>query len=157
METAMLTRSIRRLLLSSVAVLGLTLGSLPAAAGHADDDDEYDDRHSRRHFHGRSCGHDEHDHYRHEHRGTGHGRRVYRAPARFIVPTVIRPAAVGVYEPYYRGEAWYAPHRHDHDVYYFPVAVEHGYVYEPHFYCRGGLFRHQVAYAGPRLRLSLGF
>jgi hypothetical protein len=64
---------------------------------------------------------------------------------------------IDVYEPYYRGHAHYAPHRHDHAVYYFPVPVAHGYAYEPHYYCRGALFRHQVEYAGPRLRLSLGF
>jgi hypothetical protein len=149
----MLNRSILRLAsLSGAALLGLSLGVLPVLAGH--DDDEYDDWRPRRHSHGPSC---RHDGYRDGHANRGYERRYHRAPERFAVPIVIRHTMVEVYDPYYRGEAWYGPHRHDHQVYYFPVAVEHGTVYEPHFYCRGGLFRHQVAYAGPRLRLSLGF
>lgn len=84
--------------------------------------------------------------------------RVVRAPRRVVVPSVIRTRQVESYRPYYGGRVHYGPHRHDHDVYYFPVYRDHRYVHEAHYYCNGHRVSGvHVAYQGPNLSFRISF
>lgn len=136
---------VRRASLMVVTVLVLSLGALPAAAGHWDDEDDDDWRgdHARGHQHGSACDDSHRGHDRHS--------------RHFEVPTVIVRADVGLYEPYYHGRTWFGPHRHYHTAYYFPVLTERGWQPRPHFYCNGKLHERYIAYSGPRFGLSVRY
>jgi hypothetical protein len=106
------------------------------------------------HGHGRhSCSDDDHRYHRH-HRPTA-SRYEHRHPVFAAPPRVLH--RVEVYEPYYERTVYFRPHRHRHAVYTFPVAVAHGYAYQPYQYCEGRLFRGFVEYAGPRVHVGIGF
>jgi len=125
-----------------VGLLALTLTlSSPVLAGHAGS------KHG--HHHPRAGSH------RH------HVRPVPRPPVRVrtvVVPTVIRPAQIVTYRPYYRGQVFYAPHGHVHAVYSFPVWHHRALAYETRAYCRGGLFIDTGAtVVGPRFSLHVAF
>ena len=106
-----------------------------------------------------------------EHRGHGHRHGVRFE--RFVVPRVLRHRHARDYAAYRAGSAWYAPHRHAHRVYYFPVRLRGTWVYEPHFYCGRELFidrgyRYRDRYGRdpvrgyldvgcPRFRVRVGF
>ena len=114
------------------------------------------------------AGHRSHGHYHHGHgrHGAvvhgGYGRPLpppyaYRARP-FVVPQVIRAGYVEAYEPYYRGDAYYAPHHHVHSVYYFPVWRGGVPYYEPSYYCGGALYLGgQFSYSGPRVSVHVAF
>lgn len=52
-------------------------------------------------------------------------------------------------DAFFGGRSYYAPHRHVHESYVFPVWVEGAVVYRPYSYCEGHLF------AAPRVRPTL--
>src|SRR5262245_35717569 len=83
-------------------------------------------------------------HYAH---GNGHVRHgcgaVAVAPVRWrpvVIPRVIAVARPSPYRTYYDRRVWYAPHRHAHVVYRFPVAASVGVVLRPYTYCGAHLF-----------------
>lgn len=82
-------------------------------------------------FSGDALAHGKHKHGKH------HGRHapVVVVPAPVAPPVVLRD--VRAYAPYRAATVWYAPHRHRHVVYRFPVATRYGVVYEPYAYCDG--------------------
>lgn len=143
-------RKLRRTL---IALLGTTIAAswlfaAPALAGH---------KHKHKHKH----------HHRHHatlkrpvyYRGPNPlPPRVIHAPRRVVVPTVIRTRHIETYRPYYGGYVYYGPHRHDHDVYYFPVYRDHRYVYEPHFYCDGHRVKlNHVTFHGSNVSFRIAF
>lgn len=77
------------------------------------------------------------------------GLRPMMPPARIFVGE--RPGW-GRYE---RGRVYYEPHRHMHQLYYFPVATPRGVVMTPHYYCGGRLF--SVGVTAPHVHLEIGF
>jgi hypothetical protein len=87
---------------------------------HRDYDRDYD----RRHYY------DDHDRH----------RTVYRTVVRerFVVPH--RLVRRHVYDPYFSGSVYFAPHRHAHLVYAFPVYTPYGVEYEPSYYCGDHLY-----------------
>jgi hypothetical protein len=100
------------------------------------------DRHGDHRHHGKygkHKRHDGHDHYRDRGRyDRGYYDRGYydRRPSRFVVPHHLYRRNYGSYERYYRGTAYYAPHRHSHRIYMFPVIVDGYYTdYRPYAYC----------------------
>ena len=114
--------------------------SVPAEAG-------------RKHRHG---GHRNGHGHRHTHGVVVHPAPI--APRVFVAPRVITAPYVSTYRPYYYDHVWHTGHRHDHDVYYFPVRAEFGYTTEPYVYCGGRLYGSgYVAYEGPRVSVRLAF
>lgn len=112
--------------------------------------------------------HDRHDRFeRHDRRGRHEvrrhqefrrGRHDHHERRRFVVPRAIHRHERRQFLRYGYGESWFAPHRHSHAVYYFPVQRRHGWIYEPHFYCGDRLFvGNHVHFAGPRVRFSIDF
>jgi hypothetical protein len=85
---------------------------------------------------------------------------IHPRPARrFVaVPARIHRRQVAAYRPYYGGEVFFAPHRHYHAVYYFPVQTRRGIVYRPEFYCGGGRYTgNHVAYHGEHVSFRVSF
>lgn len=96
------------------------------------------------------------------------------APSMYLRPIVV-PRRIVVretrfYDPYRYGSVWYAPHRHAHVVYRFPVATRYGTIYEPHAYCDGLRFgvvsgpvvyderpHGYVTFGDERVRFGIGF
>lgn len=117
-----------------------------------------------------------HDHGRHGGRDRcgGHGRpghrapvhrvvvprvvapRVLPAPAGFVVPPRLTPALVYSSRPFLAGDFYFAPHRHRHVVYSFPVVVGGVVTHRPHVYCGGALVRDAwIPHDDGRLSLGL--
>lgn len=70
-------------------------------------------------------------HSKHAPRGVAHGHyKHYKS-----VPRIIASAQRGYYSPYFDGRVYYAPHRHHHARYLFPVFLNGAVVYQPYFYC----------------------
>jgi hypothetical protein len=117
----------RRLLGAATAmILAFSLSAGTAIAGNG---------HGRGHGgHGKGHGNG----HRVEHRYSG-DHRSYGHHERFVVPhRIVRSAA---YAPYYSGRVYYAPHRHAHAVYAFPVYSPYGVVsYAPSYYCGPELY-----------------
>lgn len=92
-------------------------------------------------------------------------RPVYRTVVRerhFAVPRHIVHHDVYRYDPYYAGSAYFAPHRHAHVVYAFPVYTAYDVSYEPHYYCDDELYVERAGryyddrYSHRRPRVSIG-
>lgn len=62
----------------------------------------------------------------------------------------------GDWDRYHRGSVYYAPHRHRHVVYHFPVETRHGVVLRPYYYCGDELFFVGTVHA-PHVSLRIGF
>jgi hypothetical protein len=145
--------------LGAMAIAVAALLCTPAMAG------------GRHHRHGKGRHHKEHrvrvQHHRPHRAHPGrvraqHGRHgAYYGRARvrgaFVIPGHIGHGHAHVYRPYYHGRTFFAPHRHYHAVYYFPVYTPSGYVLRPHSYCGGSLHRTHVAYRGPRISIGVSF
>jgi len=121
----------------------------PAALAHP--------KHGHRHH-----GQRHHDQRHHAHRTHAHYapqyERVRLAPVPFVVPRHIDRFEQRRLERYFRGSVWYAPHRHRHTVYAFPVRYRGEWIERPHYYCAGTF--HEVArvtYSGPRVSIRVGF
>jgi hypothetical protein len=67
------------------------------------------------------------------------------------VPAAIHRAHLRHLDAFFGGRTYYAPHRHHHDSYAFPVWVGETVVYQPYSYCEGQLF------APPRVRPTLWY
>ena len=92
------------------------------------------------------------------HRGRGHAykkARVYSAP-NWVVPRHIYVENYNTYQPYFRGRAYYGPHRHYHSTYQFPVYVNGLAVYRPYAYCGDQIFIGASAPL-PRLAFNVSF
>jgi len=75
-----------------------------------------------------------------------------------VAPRRITRRQAGPFQPYFAGEVYYRPHRHDHAVYYFPVRTARGVVYEARYYCRGALHNGgHVAYHGRNVSFRVNF
>jgi hypothetical protein len=149
-------------LLSVVASLALLAAATPALADHRKTDhrhrhDAYDDQrrvtgHARYGYSSHHAPtHRGHVRYEQHHRYDSHARHA------FVVPHEIHRAIQADYVPYHHGATWYRPHRHHHEVYYFPVQTEHGYAYRPHYYCEGSLVDLHPAYRGSRFSIRVSF
>ena len=150
----------RSLALFGVAALFAVIAALPAQADH---------RHRSRHGHhdrGHHAGHGRHgshpvfghDHPRHRvdirHRGIRDSRRY----TSFVIPQRIYARDHHVFSRHHQGRIFYAPHRHHHAVYDFPVYTRYGYVYRPHYYCDGALFLGgQVSFGNRNFRVHVDF
>jgi len=111
------------------------------------------------------------------HRGHARSRAAFVAPAPVVrAPVVVVPRTIVVrdawrYRAYRPRSAYYAPHRHVHVVYTFPVNTPYGIVYRPYAYCGDHLFVPPVAYGvahpegvsgsvqfvGPNFSVGIGF
>lgn len=75
-----------------------------------------------------------------------------------VAPRRITRRQAGPFQPYFAGDVYYRPHRHDHAVYYFPVRTARGVVYEARYYCRGSLHNGgHVAYHGRNVSFRVNF
>jgi hypothetical protein len=149
-------RSTRRRILIGIGGTLVTLVWLLATPALAHPGHHHKHKHKNRHAHGQVL---------HRH----HQRVVVKRPVytvrelpppsrRVVVPTVIRRGRVETYRTYYGGRIYYGPHRHHHEVYYFPVFRDRRYVYEPHYYCDGHRVRTtRVTYHGPHISFGIGF
>ncbi len=129
--------------LASLAVLGLALLGVMAAprpaTAHGDDDD---DGRRRRGAVVISP----------SHHGHGHGH------SGFVVPKAIHPHHAKLYKPYFHSNVYYAPHRHHHAIYYFPVYSYGVPVYQPYAYCGSEVYASgYLAFGSPRFGLYFGF
>ncbi|HKQ59967.1 MAG TPA: hypothetical protein VJS92_01705 [Candidatus Polarisedimenticolaceae bacterium] len=113
----------RRLLSAAGLLTGLTLALALSAATpvQAQYRDGYRDRHDRRHGHGYAP--------RHRH----HERRD------FVVPRHLGHRR-HEYRRYYQGSVYFAPHRHYHTLYTFPIYGPSGYDYQRYDYCNDELY-----------------
>jgi hypothetical protein len=77
---------------------------------------------------------------------------------RFDVPHRIRDHHRSDYRSYYEGSAYFAPHRHRHSIYQFPVRVDHGWSYREHAYCGDELYLDHVGieFHGRRFSVRIG-
>ncbi len=75
----------------------------------------------------------------------------------FVVPVHLTHTALATYHDYHLGRIYYRPHRHYHAVYNFPVHTNAGWVYQPHYYCNGDLYRGRGAHHDHHFRFSLRF
>lgn len=142
-----LANSRRLLSLAVIAVAALALPAMAQAEGHG---------------HGR---------YEHGRRGRGAfvvpARPFGLAGPRMVAPHVLAPRAVlvpraiavrerGAWAPYWTGSAYYAPHRHRHELYGFPVVTPAGVVVRPYSYCGGHLFL-SADVPLPHISIRIGF
>jgi hypothetical protein len=90
--------------------------------------------------------------------GKFHGKR-WNGRRPFAPPRQLHRNHVRTYRPYYSGRTYFRPHRHNHQVYYFPVASPYGYYeYRPHFYCGNQLFvGGEFGSGGARIGFSFSF
>lgn len=93
----------------------------------------------------------------HHHGHSGYHVSRHRGHHHFEVPRAIHSHYVRTYRPYYYGRTYYAPHRHHHVVYRFPVyGVYEQPVYYPYAYCGDELFARGVfTERGPRFSFGL--
>jgi hypothetical protein len=79
----------------------------------------------------------------------------------FVIPHRIPVHRAHVFDPFFHGRVFFAPHRHFHVVYHFPVVTGFGIVYEPFTYCDGVLFAPPfggfLSYSSPRVGVFVGF
>ena len=139
---------LRSAILSAAVAALLTLA--PVSAAHAG-------KSHQRHNRGHAKHHRVVQHGPAHHAHVGHHPKRIHFRGRFAVPARIGHAHVEHYRPYYQGRAYYAPHRHHHTVYDFPVRIRSGYVVRPHYYCGGDLYGGHVAYRGPRVSFGIRF
>jgi hypothetical protein len=102
------------------------------------------------------------DRYRDHDRYAYRDHRPYRSVVRerFVVPHRLRH--VDTYDRYYSGRVYFAPHRHVHLVYAFPVYTPYGVEYDPYYYCGDDLYVEHPGYSydshyrSRRPRVSIG-
>lgn len=105
-----------------------------------------------------------HRHHKHHKRVDRHHRDDYRRferrvrHDRFDIPRRIHHHRRHKYRPYFEGTVYFAPHRHRHAVYQFPVRVGRGWSYREHFYCGDELFLDfgRFEYHGRRFSVRIG-
>ena len=137
-------RSFRRMLRIATAALAALVLSAGVFAPTADAHGKPKKHHKQRH--------EQHHRHVYDHTADRHGH------AHFVVPQRIRGGHVARFESYHSGRIWYAPHRHYHAVYQFPVVAGYGVAYVPHAYCGETLYATgHLAVAGPRFGLYIGF
>lgn len=158
----MLTLAHRRAAPVSLALTTLLAAGLLAIPSTAADDDRYRRHSCDDHSSDDDSSDDDGRHsYRHSGHRYGHDRRAhdgYAYPVRqFVVPRVITEHYVDDYAPYYGGSAYFAPHRHVHEIYVFPVAVDGVWHHRPHAYCGGRLYDRHVSFSGRRLSFDVRF
>ena len=90
-----------------------------------------------------------HGHHKHAPRGVAHGH--YQR-----VPRVIAYDQRAHFTPYVAGRTYFAPHRHYHARYRFPVLVNGIVAYEPYSYCGDRLFI-SGAVTLPQLAIGVNF
>ena len=137
----------------------LALAAPTEAQGRHDRRHRVDQRHHRHHEqHRRFDHHDRHLErqdrlYRHDRRHERH----YRYD-RFDIPRRIHDHRRHEFRSYFEGTVYFAPHRHRHPVYRFPVRVGRGWAYREHFYCGDELFLDfgRFEYHGRRFSISIG-
>lgn len=155
---------------ATALLLAATLSTTPALAdngrgrGHGhkgkqhhrvDRDDDRDRRQESR----SSYRHRDDDRYAYRYR---EHRPVYRSVVRerFVVPHRIVHA--DAYDSYFSGRVYFAPHRHVHLVYAFPVYTPYGVEYDPYYYCGDELYvdrpgyTYDSDYRSRRPRVSIG-
>lgn len=74
-----------------------------------------------------------------------------------MVPRRIHRHHYHDYRPYFRGSVFYAPHRHHHRVYAFPVYVDGYLAYPLHTYCGDAYFPGHYGHGGGRGHFGLHF
>ena len=131
-----------------------------ALASPAEANDRRDPRHRVEHRHQRHHAHHKHHRQfdRYDHRAFRH-ERSFRYD-RFDIPHRIHGNRRNVVREYHEGSVYFAPHRHRHAVYVFPVRIGHSWGFREHFYCDGDLFfdhHGRVDFHGRRFSISLGF
>jgi len=148
--------------ITRIAVAAATFTFALALAVPAEAHDRRDNRHriEQRHRH-----HKQHKRFdRYDKRTDRHHREDYRRferryrHDRFDIPRHIRHQRRHEYRPFFEGTVYFAPHRHRHSVYLFPVRVGRGWSYREHYYCNDDLFLDfgRVEYHGRRFSISIG-
>jgi hypothetical protein len=86
-------------------------------------------------------------------------RRHHPRHRGFDVPRHIHHERYREYRPYFDRHVWFAPHRHRHATYYFPVVVDGYRSYRRYDYCDGALFqpRGSVGYDGGHWGIRIDF
>lgn len=157
----------------AVALLTLTFGlalALPAEAhdrrdrGHRVEHRHHKhqkhkrfDRHERRHQRDQRIERRYERRHRDEHRYEHRYDRRHRYD-RFDIPRHIHHQKRHVYRPYFEGTVYFAPHRHRHSLYLFPVRIGGAWTYREHSYCGDALFldHARFEYHGPRFSIRIG-
>ena len=120
-----------RLGLSALGVIGFAAFAMVAAPAPA----EAGDRHHHHKYKVYSHG------YRHVYGHTRPAVHYVAPPVRYVTaPVRLDHVSADIYRPYYWKRTWYAPHRHAHAIYRFPVATADGPVYTPYGYCGNRIF-----------------
>ncbi len=151
-------KRITRIALAAATVVFATALAAPAQAHDRHDRrHRIEHRHHKHHKHHQLCDHRGHRHdvfYRHDRRSD----RRFRHD-RFEIPQRIHDHRRHVYRPYFEGSVYFAPHRHRHSVYLFPVRIGRGWSFREHVYCDGDLFfdHARFDYHGRRFSISLGY
>jgi len=124
-------------------------------------------RHDRHRVEQRHRDHDRHRHGRHHvdrHRDRYRDHRRFERPQhrryqRFDVPRDIQRDHYREYRPYLDRQVWFAPHRHRHSSYHFPVVIDGYRTSRRYDYCEGELFRPygSVGYEGRNFGIRLNF
>jgi len=124
----------------------LTLAAPAEAHGRHDRRQRIEHRHHRQHGH-----HNRYDRY---------DRRVERHHRydRFEIPRRIHDHRRHEFRSFFEGSVYFAPHRHRHSIYRFPVRVDHGWSYREHAYCNDELYldHARIEYHGRRFSISIG-
>jgi hypothetical protein len=129
-------------------------------SNHRYRDDYRDGYHDRGWDRGHHYGHYKRDkHYDKHRRDYRHDRYYYDGgyrhggyydrgygPGRFVAPHYLYRRDYPAYDHYFRGSAYYAPHRHSHRIYLFPVIVGGYTQYRPYAYCGDGYFPGHYGY-----------
>lgn len=92
---------------------------------------DYSYRHHRPYYNG-----PRHD-GRYDYREHSYGYRGHRY---FAIPRVLVDADLHLYNSYHHSRVYYAPHKHYHVIYRFPVYVDYGVEYRPYAYCEDKFF-----------------
>ncbi len=107
--------------------------------------------------------HQRFDHRRHDRRGDRYDRPGshydHRRHGRFDIPRRIQRHHGDRYRSYFDGYAYFAPHRHRHSVYRFPVFDHGSWSYRSHQYCEGDRFygHGSIGFHGSRFSIRLGY
>ncbi|MCZ6832186.1 MAG: hypothetical protein O7F11_00420 [Acidobacteria bacterium] len=86
-------------------------------------------------------------------------RRGYVRAGHFTVPRqIVVRAERDRYRSYYNRRVYYAPHRHYHQVYDFPVYYQERRVPRPYAYCNGNLYGGlHLSYSRPGFSVAVGW
>ncbi|NIM00789.1 MAG: hypothetical protein GTN89_07730 [Acidobacteria bacterium] len=154
--------------ITKIAVAAVTLSFGLALALPAEAHERRDRRHRLEHRDHRhhEKQHKRFDRYERRHREQRYDHRFDRRHRhdrryrfdRFDVPHRIRHHRRDLYRPYFEGTVYFAPHRHRHSVYLFPVRIGGVWTYREHYYCDDALFLDygRFEYHGPRFSIRIG-